>query len=569
MAGQAEIGALHVTLGMDSATFEAAAKRVKGSLDGLATKFGIAAAAGTAAGQLLANSVTASMRGISQGFTGAINRVGDLADASQKFGVSAEHLMGLSHAADLSGTSMEGLAKGMQKLAVNMTAIAGGDTGGKAADTLKALGLSAVDATGNLKGTDALMIQLADKFAGMQDGAAKTAMAVALFGKAGAELIPMLNLGSKELQKLSDEANQLGLVLDNETAKGLEALGDQWQSIGKWMQGFYTQLASELLPTLKFLTDRIWEWLNTGGGVKQWAQWAADGIKSVVAYGYEASAAFARLRENVAAAGTAFANFFSGNWSKIAEDNAASAERLKGIEQQLTEDLKSIWAERLAIETANETFRQQTLIPMRSEGHRKLTEGEKELNRLLEEGKRLTEESLPPLEKLAATQEKLDILFAQGAISAETYGRAMQKATLVASNAYASAASSIAGDLGKVFENNKAVAIATALINTYQSITNAWANVPWPLNIAAAAAAAAAGFAQVANIRSTTKSGGGGGNSGSGGGSSAAAPAAEPQQQQSLYLNLVGSRFSRDEVIGLIDDLNAAQRDGHKILVMT
>ena len=34
-----------------------------------------------------------------------------------------------------------------------------------------------------------------------------------------------------------------------------------------------------------------------------------------------------------------------------------------------------------------------------------------------------------------------------------------------------------------------------------------------------------------------------------------------------MYLNLVGSRFSRAEVIGLIDDINSAQRDGYKILV--
>ncbi len=572
MAGQAEIGALHVTLGMDSAQFENAARRVKSSLDGLATKFGLAAAAGTFAGQVLANSVSAAARAMTSSFSSAVNAIGDFVDMSQKFGVPTQNLMAMSHAADLSGVSMEELAKGMQKLAVNMTAIAGGDSGGKAASTFAALGISATDAAGQLKNTEAVMIEVADRFAGMQDGAAKTAMAVNLFGKAGADLIPMLNLGSAELEKLAQEARTLGLVLDNETAAGIEALGDQWATIGKTMDGFYTQLVAQLLPTLKFLADEIQNWLNSEGGVRSWAESVSNGLKTVIQWAYEAEAAFSRLSTNLSNMGARFADFFAGNWSKIAEGNAATAEIIKGIDTKLTEDLKAIWAERLAAETANETVRQQTIVPMRLAGTKAMTEGERELNSMIDEGRRLTEQMYTPMEVIAAKQERINQLFAQGTITATTYGRAMAQASTLSARNMDALASSVSSNLSTIFGDTKAVAIATALINTYQGITKALATYPPPVAQAMAAIQAAAGFAQVANIRAQTGKGGGGGGgsggSGAGGGAAAAASAASSaaaapaQQQQGVYITLQGDNYSRDAVRGLIGQINDAVADG-------
>ncbi len=84
-----------------------------------------------------------------------------------------------------------------------------------------------------------------------------------------------------------------------------------------------------------------------------------------------------------------------------------------------------------------------------------------------------------------------------------------------------------------IFGENKALAIASALINTYQGITAVWANettIPEPYGtigkVAATAVAAASGFAAVRNIMKTNKDGGAAGGS-SGGGTSAPAPVFE------------------------------------------
>jgi tape measure domain-containing protein len=59
----------------------------------------------------------------------------------------------------------------------------------------------------------------------------------------------------------------------------------------------------------------------------------------------------------------------------------------------------------------------------------------------------------------------------------------------------------------KAFEASKALAIASALVNTYQGATKALATYPWPFGLIAAAAAVAAGLAQVSAIRSQQYSG--------------------------------------------------------------
>ncbi len=572
MAASAEIGALHVSLSMDSALFESASKKAGAALDGLAFKTAAWIKGMDLAG-LAIRSFAASLGAIGAGFKNAIDSAGDFADMAQKFGVPSSQLQALAHAADLSGVSIEELAKGTQKLAVNMTAMAGGETSGKAAETLNALGISATTTAGQLKSIDQMMIDVSDKFAGMEDGAAKTAMAVALFGKAGADLIPMLNLGSAELKKLTDEARNMGLVLDNETNAGLEALGDQWTTIGKTMNGFYTQLAGQLLPTLKFLADEIQNWLNSEGGVVAWAANVSNAIKQVVAWAYEAGAAFNRLTTNLANMGANFADFFSGNWSKIAENNAANAELMKGIEAKLSEDLKAIWAERLAAETATVTARNETVVPQHVSGTTQMTDAQRMLNQAMEDGKRLTEEMQTPMEQLAATQLKIADLMRVGAINATTAGKAMEKAYWTAANASAQTSSKIMGNLSSVFQESKGFAIAQALINTYEAVTAALKGPPGPpWSYAIAASALAAGMAQVANIRSTSKSGGGGGSASSSGLSSAASAATAAQsgpsdgggaqQRQSVYVTLQGDNYSRDAVRGLIGQINDAVADG-------
>ena len=183
----------------------------------------------------------------------------DAADAAaktaQKAGTTVEVLTAMQHAANLAGVSNEALSQSMIKVAKYASDAARGT--GDARHAYNALGISVTDATGKLKPSEQLMMEVADKFAQMEDGAGKTALAVKLFGRSGAELIPMLNAGSAGINDMMAEAKALGLVLDTETAQAAERFNDNLTRLNGVKKGFVNQIMMAVLPTLETLSDKM------------------------------------------------------------------------------------------------------------------------------------------------------------------------------------------------------------------------------------------------------------------------------------------------------------------------
>ena len=170
---QAEIGALRVVLGMDIAQFSEGAKKAGSDLSRLADHFD---AQSRRIKQALAGlGVLFALDKLRQSFQEAIDRADELSKLSQKIGVPIEQLSGLAYAADLANVPLEGLANGIKKLSVNLEAAASGEVAPAASRALAALGVSATDASGKLRPTNDVLLQLAEKFAGLKDGAGKTA----------------------------------------------------------------------------------------------------------------------------------------------------------------------------------------------------------------------------------------------------------------------------------------------------------------------------------------------------------------------------------------------------------
>lgn len=235
------IGALRVNLGLDSAEFQSGMKRAQSDTDKFASalKVGFAAAAAAAAAGLAAVSAAVSKN---------LNSFDELSKTSQKIGIPVEELSKLKYAADLSGVSMEGMQTAVSKLSRNMVEAASGS--GKMAQTFRALGVEIRNSDGSLRSSSAVLTDLSDKFAGMPDGAQKTALAMQLLGKSGADLIPMLNGGSEALGGLLNEAKAFGLEVSTETARMAEAVNDNFARVSYAINGLGVQLTASLAPVL-------------------------------------------------------------------------------------------------------------------------------------------------------------------------------------------------------------------------------------------------------------------------------------------------------------------------------
>jgi lambda family phage tail tape measure protein len=185
-----------------------------------------------------------------------VARVGDeFFKLSQKTGVSVEALTALDYAAKLSDVSTEGLTKALQKLSVAMFDTQVNGEEGSAA--LKALGVSATDVNGQIRPTEQVLLDLADKFSAMPDGADKAALAVKLFGKEGLAIIPFLNQGREGITALMEEAQRLGLVMSEDVARASEVFNDNLTRLSAIFEGVQRQIGAAVIPVLADFTEQV------------------------------------------------------------------------------------------------------------------------------------------------------------------------------------------------------------------------------------------------------------------------------------------------------------------------
>ncbi len=179
---------------------------------------------------------------------GAIESADAMNKSAQKVGTTTEMLSGLKYAADLSDVSFESLQKSLGKLSKN--AFMAATQGGAAATAFATLGVNVKGTDGHLKDSGSLLQELADKFAAMPNSTEKTALAMQMFGKAGMDMIPLLNGGSEGLEKLRDEAEKLGVVISTDTAARAEEFNDNITRIKKSSEGLTNHIMADLLPAM-------------------------------------------------------------------------------------------------------------------------------------------------------------------------------------------------------------------------------------------------------------------------------------------------------------------------------
>lgn len=252
----ARIGSLFVNLALQDATFVAGLKRAEqkafdfGELvTSAARAAGIGLAAVGAAAALLSTRMIAPIGR-------AVDRMDDLSKSAQKVGMSVGELSQLRWGAALSDVTDEKLNTGLTKLNVALASLAG--KASPAGEALKALGVSAGTSTSN-----AVKV-LAERFAAMPDGVQKSALAVKIFGKSGAEMIPMLNSGAEGLAEAAQEASNLGLVIDTETAKAAEAFNDNLTRLRAVQGGIITQITAGMVPAFAAVTNEVAGSLKVG-----------------------------------------------------------------------------------------------------------------------------------------------------------------------------------------------------------------------------------------------------------------------------------------------------------------
>jgi len=597
-----EIGALSVRIGADTADLtkglKNAGKEVSGfsaSVENLSGK--LKAASAVAIGAATAVGVMVKQ---------AINAADEMGKMAAKVGVSTEELSKLSYAADLAGVSTGELQGALGLLTRNMTSAAQGT--GDAKNAFDALGIRVKDASGNLRSSADVMGDLADQFANMQDGANKTALAIQIFGRAGANMIPLLNGGRESIKNAGDELERLGGVVTKKAAEEAAQFNDNLTRLNKTVSGLAMQIANSILPRLVDFTNRI----NTA-------------IQSNLNFYRSLQLIFTTDdQKRIEDLNKKLEELAKSNVSRSIVGRKARQEEIDQIKQEIAERQRLL-AERMKepklptsqaplvkntedeIKKKNDLLdeQQQKALGILNEEQRIENERIKMIDdRLLAVQKSLltereivmlsNEERLVALNEARLNERLSEEAFAQAKIDLEQQTqdrlneirkRGLNDLEKFTHSSYSKQVKTIVGMMEQMtagaanqskamFNINKAAALANAVMKGYESIQNAYAfgsRFAGPAGGAAMAAiAAVATGAQIRGISSQQFNGGGTvapsvaastpagavpvadvGGGGGGGGAG-----------QVVTINLTGEIFGREQVRGLIGQINEAISDG-------
>lgn len=255
------------------ASIVAPARAASRAMNGLMAESGlkrVAAAAGNVGkqfGQL--RSTVGGILGVIGAATGALGglfyalkRNADAGDqavkAAQRYGMSVSEWQRVAYAGDLANVSVQDLGASLRGLNKNAVAAATGNKG--MALWFQRAGVSATDMHGKVRPANALLEELADKFAAMPDGPKKTALAMGLMSEVGEKMIPLLNGGAKALREAGKEAEALGLV-NAQLAADSEAFNDNLTRVQRALQGVFNTVSAAVLPVLNEILPLVKDWI--------------------------------------------------------------------------------------------------------------------------------------------------------------------------------------------------------------------------------------------------------------------------------------------------------------------
>ncbi len=283
----ADIGSLVIKLAADTAEFQADLGRSARLLDKHASEMKaslqqVASVARTAFAVVIGTTSVAALRDF---VTQTLETSAALQGLAEQTGASATALSGFAPVATISGTAMDAIGGSLAKLSKGLAGV--DDETAGATKALQFLGVRAKDASGNLRDPAEVMNDVALKLSEFEDGAGKTALAMELFGKSGASMLPFL----KDLAENQDLNIRLTAQQIEEADNASKALARMKAESGFVAQTLVTAaipsmtvLAQELKQVLFGTDDAVGgiQRLRTDGSLTTWAQNTAYAIAVVI-----------------------------------------------------------------------------------------------------------------------------------------------------------------------------------------------------------------------------------------------------------------------------------------------
>lgn len=273
----------------------------------------------------------AALFGLASKSAEATDRIDKL---SQKIGISRQGFQEWDFILSQSGTDIEKMQVGLKTMTQRMDEAVKGT--GKGAEGFKKLGIEVTDLNGNLKSQEQVFEETVRKMQEMPEGAEKSQLAFELFGKAGLELMPLLNSTGGSVDELKQKAADLGLVLSDEAIDAGVQFTDTMDQMKRAVGAMGTEIGVAVMPIIQ--------------GAAEWVIAHMPQIKAVASVVFTAVGSFVKTVADIFS--TYFlpviitvVNWVRDNWPTIKQVVETVINTVKDIITTVTSAIKAIWDE--------------------------------------------------------------------------------------------------------------------------------------------------------------------------------------------------------------------------------
>lgn len=175
-----------------------------------------------------------------------------LLDLAEVAGTTTERLQEYRHVATQAGVDQDTFSDAGERLIRRLRDV--GDEGSRVSKTLSSIGVNSKDASGNLRDAGDIIEDAILSLSGMENSVERSNVGVQLFGRGWKNLVPMLSLGRDEIERLKDEAHELGLVLGEDALQQSNQFGIALNRARSMVSNLGNQIGAKLAP---LLTDTL------------------------------------------------------------------------------------------------------------------------------------------------------------------------------------------------------------------------------------------------------------------------------------------------------------------------
>lgn len=180
----------------------------------------------------------------------AASAADDLNTLSKQTGISTEELQKFQYASDVVDVSMDTIKGALGKMTGTLR------TNERA---FKDLGVAVYDSTGQMRSRYDIFTDTVDALSKMTDETERDMKSQELFGRSFQELNPLIADGTEALKALGKEAEDLDLVIDQETLDKANSLNDTIDTLKATFKAVVTKIGAELAPIFNDVLDGLKE----------------------------------------------------------------------------------------------------------------------------------------------------------------------------------------------------------------------------------------------------------------------------------------------------------------------